>query len=103
MTVITDYSQAVRDARSALRYYKQTKTYTKSHLEAWSLTAHTLYPDTTDCSFADLRNCYVHGCIMGYEFALVFTAPMCYDRLQSDAFIAGVVDGENCWMEEQQD
>ena len=97
MTVITDYSEAVRDARLALRYNKQTRSYTKAQLEAWGELAQELHPDTATCLFADLRNAFVYGCLLGYEFIAVFGAPSCYDRLQADAFIAGVVHGENCY------
>ncbi len=99
MTVITDYSEAVRDTRNALRYYKMTRTYTKSQLESWGTLAQVTYPDTTDCVNADLRNAFVHGCMMGYEFPIVFDAPRCYDRLQADAYMAGVVTGEDCWLD----
>jgi hypothetical protein len=40
---------------------------------------------------------------MGYEFALVFDSPSCYDRLQADAYMAGVVTGEQCWSDIQDD
>lgn len=100
MTVITDYSEAVRDTRNALRYYKQPKTYTKAHLESWGSLAQFLFPDTKDCVNADLRNAFVHGCLMGYEFPIVLGAPRCYDRLQADSYMAGVVYGEDCWSDE---
>lgn len=103
MTAITDYSEAVRDTRNALRYYKQTRSYTKSQFEAWGTLAQLAYPDTSDCLNSDLRNAFVHGCLMGYEFALVLEAPRCYDRLQGDAFMAGVVTGEDCWSDVQED
>ncbi len=103
MTVITDYSQAVRDTRNALRYHKQPRTYTKAHLEKWGEIAQMTYPDTNDCVNLDLRNAFVHGCLLGYEFVLVLDSPSCYDRLQADAFIAGVVTGEVCWSFEHRD
>lgn len=103
MTVITDYSQAVRDTRNALRYHKQPKTYTKKHLEAWGSLAQERYPDTNDCVNADLRNAFVHGCLLGYEFVLVLDSPSCYDRLQADAFIAGTCVGEVVWSNERPD
>jgi hypothetical protein len=103
MTVITDYSEAVRDTRNALRYHKQPRTYTKTHLQSWGALADETYPDTNNCVNLDLRNAFVHGCLMGYEFVFVFNAPSCYDRLQADAFIAGVVHGENCWSNEHPD
>jgi len=37
--------------------------------------------------------------MMGYEFPIVFDAPRCYDRLQADAYMAGVVTGEDCWLD----
>jgi hypothetical protein len=40
---------------------------------------------------------------LGYEFVLVLDSPSCYDRLQADAFIAGVVTGEVCWSFEHRD
>ena len=103
MTVTTDYTQAVRDTRNALRYYQQPKTYTKAHLESWGSLAQDMYPDTNDCVNLDLRNAFVHGCLLGYEFVLVLDSPRCYDRLQADAFTAGVVHGENCWGNEHPD
>ena len=103
MTAITEYSQAVRDTRNALRYYKMPRTYTKAQLEAWGTLATTAYPDTQYCVNADLRTAFVHGCLMGYEFALVFDSPSCYDRLQADAYMAGVVTGEQCWSDIQDD
>lgn len=102
MTTTTDYAEALRDARNALRYWKQKRTYTKAHLQAWCELAEETHPDT-GCVNADLRNAYVHGCIMGYEFPAVFGAPRCYDRLQADAFMAGVAHGETCWMGEHED
>lgn len=99
----TDYQQAVRDTRNALRYWKQTRTYTKAHFEAWCELAQDLYPDTNECLYADLRNAFVHGCLMGYECAIIFDAPSCYDRLQSDAYLEGVQHGENVWMSEHED
>lgn len=103
MTVITDYSQAVRDTRNMLRYYKEKRKYTKAHLEAWASLAQETHPDTENCVNADLRNAFVHGCLIGYEFPASFGAPRCYDRLQADCFMAGVAHGENCWLEEHED
>lgn len=103
MSAITDYSEAVRDSRNALRYYKQVKTYTKAHLTAWGELARDRFTDTEFCVNADLRNAFVHGCIMGYEFPLVLSAPSCYDRLQADAYMEGVSHGEAVWGDEHDD
>lgn len=100
MKVSTEYRQALHDTRLALRYYNQERKYTQAHLTAWCDLAQELYPDTPQCLYADLRNAFVHGCLVGYEFVLVFSPPSCYDRLQADAFMSGVKHGEDVYADE---
>lgn len=100
MTVTSEYHEAQREARLALRHYQQTRTYSTARFTNWCELADELYSDTPWCVNADLRSAFVKGCIYGYEFILVLGSPTCYDRLQQDAFVAGVAHGEACWSED---
>lgn len=98
-----EYAEVVRHVRNALRHNEMKRTYTNAQLKEWYKLSQDLYPDTENCSFADLRNAFLYGCLLGYEFPAIFGEPRGYDRLQADAFTAGVVHGENCWNEEHEE
>ena len=73
----------------------------KQHQEELVSQAQELYPDTEACDNEDLRTAFITGAGYGIWAALVLDAPQSLDRLQKDAFIAGVIAGETIWREEQ--
>jgi hypothetical protein len=70
----------------------------KDLLETFISNARNAHPD-----WQDLQACYIVGAACGYVHPLVLDAPWGLDRLQSDAFIEGVVVGEKAWHEANPD
>lgn len=61
------------------------------------------FPDTDRCTNDDLRSCFFVGAVSGYFHPAVFDAPYGLDRLQKDAFMEGVVLGEDAWHNDHED
>lgn len=75
----------------------ETVEHTPNHIEQWSIKALTEYPPADPES----RYYFVWGAMSGYNFAVVFTPPSGLNRMEQDAYMAGVVCGENAWSDER--
>lgn len=94
-----DYS--LKNAESVgLKYlasYEQEVEHTPTHIEQWSLMALTEYPP----SDPESRFHFLWGAMSGYNFALVMMPPSGLNRMEQDAYMAGVVYGETTWSDER--
>lgn len=106
---ITSYDEAEALVRRLNDQDGEPSVFTDELRREWEADALTEYPDTEKCDNTDLRIAFVYGALAGYSLhAFITDPPPAFDRMQSDAFIAGVQEGErryerDGWLDDDDD
>lgn len=105
---ITTYDEAEALIRRLNDEECEPTVFTDELRRGWELIAETEYADTERCDNSDLRIAFVYGAMAGYSLLTPFGAPTAFDRMQGDAFIAGVQEGErqyalDGWLDDDDD
>lgn len=105
---ITTYDEAEALIRSLYESEGEPIRFTDELRAEWESIARLDYPDTDTWCNDDLRLAFVYGALAGYSLLTPFGAPSAFDRMQGDAFIAGVQEGERCyardgWLDDDDD
>lgn len=106
---ITSYDEAEALVRRLNDQDGEPSVFTGSLRAEWEAIALSEYPDTEKCDNTDLRIAFVYGALAGYSLhAFITDPPPAFDRMQGDAFIAGVQEGErryerDGWLDDDDD
>lgn len=105
---ITSYDEAEALIRRLNDDEGEPTVFTGDLRAEWQLIAESEYADTERCNNSDLRIAFVYGAMAGYSLLTPFGAPPAFDRMQGDAFIAGVQEGErryalDGWLDDDDD